>query len=443
MAKIPAEPPSPVDLVENDPIRLAGLFAVPAEATFKGEYRHWDTFRHLRPPEGFSNEDWWLAMKLKRLGGARPLPLADVAGVKFSYVRTDEMLRELHRIDQDARGHLGSQHGANPATRDRYIISSVIEEAIASSQLEGASTTRPVAKAMIRSGRRPKDRAERMILNNYRAIQHIRSEMVGSELTPDGVKELHRVLTVDTLDDPNDAGRIQEGDEERIRVYDDAGRLQHDPPPAELLEDRLEAMCRFANEGAGGTFVHPLVRAIALHFWLAYDHPFVDGNGRTARGLFYWSVLSEGYWLLEFVSISRILLDAPAQYQRAFLYTETDSNDLTYFILHQLDVLMRSIDALHEYLDRKTAEARELARLMQQTTSLNHRQIALLAHALRNPDAEYTYRSHAMSHRVVRQTARTDLLELEARGLLQRTSGRRSVTFLPAPKLDQRIQDLV
>ena len=65
-------------------------------------------------------------------------------------------------------------------------------------------------------------------------------------------------------------------------------------------------------EIAGG-FIHPMIRSIILHFWLAYDHPFVDGNGRTARALFYWSMLRHGYWLFEFISISQIILKGPDQ----------------------------------------------------------------------------------------------------------------------------------
>jgi Fic family protein len=48
-----------------------------------------------------------------------------------------------------------------------------MEEAITSSQLEGAATTREVAKEMIREGRQPRDRSERMILNNYLTMQRI------------------------------------------------------------------------------------------------------------------------------------------------------------------------------------------------------------------------------------------------------------------------------
>ena len=88
--------------------------------------------------------------------------------------------------------------------RQRFLVNSLMEEAIRSSQLEGATTSRRVAKELLRTGRDPKDRGERMIFNNYRALQFMREEM-GENLSPAVVLELHRILTDGTLDDPGAA----------------------------------------------------------------------------------------------------------------------------------------------------------------------------------------------------------------------------------------------
>jgi Fic family protein len=322
----------------------------------------------------------------------------------------------------------------DPADRKRYLVSSLIEEAITSSQLEGATATRKVAKEMLRSGRRPRDRSERMILNNYTAMTQIKS-LATKPLTPELVNDLHRILTEGTLDDPHAAGRPQQSGEERVRVYDPEGNVVHVPPPADELPERMRAMCAFANGSVGNGFLHPVVRAIALHLWLAYDHPFEDGNGRTARALFYWSMLASEYWLCEYISISKIIYGAPVQYARAFLYTETDELDATYFLLHQLGVVKRSIDDLMAHLRRQMKESRQTVRLLRQST-LNNRQIALLSHALHNPDAEYTARSHATSHRVTQQSARTDLVDLERRGFVMRRQVGKRFVFFPAPNLE-------
>lgn len=155
----------------------------------------------------------------------------------------------VHKIDRRASGEITlSEIVTNPHSRNRYVVSSLIEEAITSSQLEGASTTRQNAKEMIRSGRPPRNRSERMILSNYRAM-----EFVGSirdlELTPELVCEIHRRVTLDNLKDPADAGRLQSPQEDRIEVVWDNGTVLHVPPPAEQLPARLKELCRFANGG--------------------------------------------------------------------------------------------------------------------------------------------------------------------------------------------------
>ena len=208
-------------------------------------------------------------------------------------------------------------------------------------------------------------------------------------------------------------------------------------------------MVRFANaeNGAdtphGNRFLHPVIRAIMLHFWLAHDHPFADGNGRTARALFYWAMLRRGYWMFEFLSISRFLKAAPVQYAQAFLHTETDASDATYFIVHQVDVIQRALDALDRYLQLKAAQAARIDRLLRRRTDLNHRQLALLAHAVRHPDWEYTTRSHMTSHDVVYATARADLFRLAELSLLERQKrGRKLNVFRAPPDLEARIRGL-
>ena len=291
------------------------------------------------------------------------------------------------------------------------------------------------------SGRKPRDLSERMIFNNLLAMQQART-LRDSPLSPERVLDLHRVVSEHTLDDASAAGRLQRPGEQRVTVYDNRdGTLLHDPPDAASLPERLARMCAWANgELDGERFVHPVIRAIVLHFWLAYDHPFADGNGRTARTLFYWSMLRSGYWLAEFLSISRLLRKAPSAYARAFLHTETDENDLTYFVLHQLHIVVRAIDDLYDYLRRKNRELDALSKRMREEGRFNHRQKALLAHAVRHADARYTIESHRRSHDVVYATARADLLALaEARLLLAGKEGRRMVFTVPAD-LERRLQ---
>ncbi len=394
----------------------------------------------MAPPSGLTPEAVWAIRKTTRRILYRALPaLLDHDDRPFRYALVDPLLERLHRVDRDAAGHIAlPEQATNPETRDRYVVRSLIEEAITSSQLEGAATTRQVAKEMIRSGRAPHDRSEQMILNNYRAMQHIR-ECLDDPLTPVMVTDLHAIVTEHTLDagggtfrDPGDG----------IGVYDDQNQLLHRPPSADQIPDRLDRMCRFVNEAETGVFLHPVVKAVILHFWLAYDHPFKDGNGRTARALFYWLMLKEGFWLAEYISISRILRKAPARYAKSFLYTETDDNDLTYFILAQLRVIEQAIADLRIYLERKVLEVAETKAILKPSTGLNHRQIALLGHATRHPGMAYTFASHGTSHDIAYATARADLLNLAERNLLDQQKRGKKFVFIAPADLSDRLRAL-
>jgi Fic family protein len=412
--------------------RMMELISMTETGRAQKHYLHWDKLRHLSKPEGVTHREWWMVIKLSRMNGLKPFQLKDKTGRAFQFAVTELIMEELHQIDMGAGGKIDLPEPiTNPQTRDRYLVSSLMEEAITSSQLEGAVTTREVAKEMIRTGRKPRDTSEQMILNNYVTMQRIR-ELKLERLTPELVFQIHRRVTENTLENPTAAGRFRTP-EERIVVGDNLNQVFHDPPHSQELPARLEAMCAFANGDTQTFFIHPAVRAIILHFWLAYDHPFVDGNGRTARALFYWAMLHNGYWLFEFISISNILRKAPAKYYRSFLYTETDDNDLTYFLVAQTQVIRRAIRELHTYIDRKTAELREVESHMRALDLFNHRQVEIVRHALKHPHHRYTIVGHQKSQNVSNQTARTDLVTLSERGLLEmRKKGKMMVFAVPA-----------
>lgn len=439
--RLPAPAPTILELLDRIDLnaRMPAIFTAQVGTTVDGSYLHWDEVRRKSPPPGLTREEWWLGVKFARSNGLRSIPLRGSNGEPFRYLLTDECLEMLHSIDQAGGGQILVSEGVTTdADRGRYIVNSLIEEAITSSLIEGATATRRVAKEMLRTNRRPRDKSERMIVNNYRAMNEI-SRFAKEPLTPELINELHRILTEGTLEDPDSAGRPQRPEDVRVKVYAPDGTVVHVPPPADELPARMEALCAFANGSSGDGFIHPVVRAILLHLWLAYDHPYEDGNGRTARALFYWGMLSTGYWMFEYISISRIIYGGPARYARAFQYTESDELDATYFVLHQQRVLRQAIADLMTHLRGKMKETRETAALLREST-LNHRQIALISYALKHPDAEFTAVSHSRSHRVTEQSARNDLQDLVERGMLTRRVVGKRFVFDPVANLAENLE---
>lgn len=442
--KLPEPAPRLAELVQKQALGdilelFTGKEIQPIIADANRRYLYWDKLKYLPMPPGVRPDLAWMCVKLSR-GNKTQIPgFVSKGDHPFSYFMSDTILEYLHSIDQDAAGRmLSDEPQINNSTRQQYIVSSLMEEAIASSQLEGAAATREVAKKMLREKRKPVNTAEQMILNNYVAIQEIRSNL-NRPMTLDALHDLHRILTEKTLDHESDAGRLRTAADD-IHVVDPTdGVILHTPPPALTLPAQMQTLLAFANDADGGQrFIHPVIKALILHFWLSYEHPYVDGNGRTARALFYWYMLRSKYWLFEFVSVSRILLRSATGYARAFLYSEVDEDDLTYFLHFNLRVILLALADLNKYLAEKRAQIRDSLTLLKQYRGINLRQRDVLAKAVRGTDTQFTLAAHASLYDVVYQTARTDLMGLKRMGLLDKIKSGRRFVFIPSAKLRGR-----
>lgn len=440
--KIPEKAPDWRPVFDKDHSRLFELTTslTPVIAKANSEYLYWDKFKYQELPNGLKPEVAWAALKLSRkMREQKFISLQDVGGLNFTYWIPDNAQKALHFLDQNTAGQiLVDEPALQSEEKHRYILKSIMEEAITSSQLEGAATTRVVAKEMLRSGRQPKDHAERMIFNNYITITKIR-DYLNEELTPELLLEFHRLISKDTLEDSDQEGRYREEKDGDIRVYDEKDQVLHTPPSPPLISNSVDQLCLFANADDDEEFVHPVIRGIILHFWLAYLHPFADGNGRTARAVFYWYMLKRKYWLFEYLSISRVMRKASVQYYRSFLYSEADECDTTYFIMFHLRAIRLAIDELRIYLARKQKESREAIRFLKKQPHLNHRQRSLLMSALERPDNVYTFTTHMAVHGVVYQTARSDLMGLYELGLMEMHKAGKRFTFTSAPDLKARL----
>ena len=432
------------NLMAMDDDRRLPVIAVLAGGLDDPEYRPWEYYFRAEPvPEGLSREAWWYAVRTARASTSRPTPFVMKDGTRLTFNLPDRFLRLNEEITAQERGQVELPgEVATQGLRDRYLINSLYEEAITSSQMEGASTTRRDAKKMLREKKDPRDRSERMILNNFLALEYVRDHL-GEELTPEFICGVHRIVTDGTLDEAEDAGRLQRQGEERIRIYGSEGddQLLHVPPPAEELPERLKRLCDFAN-GVGeyaSQYVPPLVRALIVHFMMGYDHYFVDGNGRTARVIAQWVMLREGFFLMDFVPVSRLLRTAPAKYARSFLEVEQDEGDLTYFLIWHAEIILRGIRELHDYLARKSKEMEQVKHLLR-LTDLNNRQIGVIEEALKDSAITVTAASHADKYRVTPQTAHADLRGLEDGGYLMRTKRGRSFEWYPVTDLQRRVR---
>ena len=390
------------------------------------EYLHWDEFIYRERPKGTKKEDLWTLIRLERSLNSRRINVGSGEKFRFSYNATDLIQEKLHEMDVNLGGSLETKNERIPPDdREKYLINSIMEEAIASSRLEGAATTRKVAKDMLKSNRKPKNESERMIMNNYDTIRMIKEEEV-KELTPEFILKIHKTIVKDTMDEKI-TGKYRDNNE--IVVREPTGKIVYHPPDYKLIPDLIKKICDFANKD--GEFIHPIIKASILHFFMGYVHPFEDGNGRTARALFYWYMAKNNYWIIEFMSISSIIIKSPSRYVRAYLYAEYDENDLTYFIKYQIRTLDVALKELKKYVERSRKEKEKIFEIIRDVEGLNDRQIYVIEKFHEDKRKVMTIREVMTTFSVVYQTARKDLLELEERGFLEKkTMGKKKFIFL-------------
>ncbi len=398
------------------------------------EYIYWDKVKYKQVPSKITSQELWQLLKMKRLGNANFLWFGDY---RFFWTVNNKLQGYLHFLDMNIGGTLESPSLVSSEDKSRYLISSLMEEAIASSQIEGAVTTRKKAKDMLRKNIKPTNKSEQMIVNNYLTIRRI-LEIKSEPLNRQSLLALHKLVTTDTMSNPAEEGAFRTDNE--IDVIDSAtGEVVHHPPDVENLDAILEDLYHFFNEDDQAVFIHPLIKASIIHFMLGFIHPFADGNGRTARALFYWYLLRKGYWLTEYLSISRLILRAKAQYARAFQYTEIDEHDLTYFILFNLRTIQLSFEELRRYIQRKNEEKMKLSYFVK-LGGISYKQAVILEWFYKEPSLLLTSKEAETRLAISQVSARKNLMQLVEKGFLtmldldKKTNG-----FIKSDKFDMLI----
>ena len=375
------------------------------------DYEYWDKVKYKPLPKGYTPQMLWTHVKASRLRGM--MTVWDKYGISLCI--TSQMQRICHDFDMKFGSFWEGDNDAKSPEKKYYLSSSLMEEAIYSSKMEGASTTRVVAKEMLRKKKSPQNKAQQMIVNNYNTIQYI-VDHKDDPLTEEGLLYIHRLMTEKTLDNPDDAGRFRIND--KVVVADMVeGDIIYKPPTFEDIPEFIETLCDFFNNDNSSTFIHPIIKGIIVHFMLAYMHPFVDGNGRTARALFYWYMLKENYKLTEYMSISRVIAKSKSSYEKAFQYTENDGNDMSYFVAYNLKALETSFQQLRDYIRRKQQEKKAASTFMM-AGNINYRQAIVLQRLKDEPDTIFTVKDVQELFSVSSMTARKDLADLVKQGYL-------------------------
>ncbi len=401
------------------------------------EYLYWDKIKYKQPlPNELGNKEAWHAVKIVRQIKSMNTAIKNEKNQPFTWVKLPELEKFYHEVDMNTGGALFIlKTDFDKATKQKLISRGVMEEAIASSQLEGASTSRKIAKQFLREGRKPRNESERMILNNYLSMKALEESYKNQRMSLDLLFELHGMITKDTLTAEEEVPRLREDGEEIFVVDKSNGIIYHKGPDMNFVKQELERLVKFANDELDDSFIHPIIKAAMLHFWLGYLHPFTDGNGRLARLLFYWYLLKNGYWAFAYLPISKIIKKSPAQYSMAYILSEQDENDLTYFIDYNIRKIKLAVKEFREYLQGQTSANKGMNRVAQTKYDLNDRQIQLLQHLHGDPEERTSLKTHMSIFQIANKTAISDLKKLVGLHFLESKKTGRNIYYYPTYKV--------
>ncbi len=406
------------------------------------DYLHWEKLKYkdwIPSQFGTNKEIFWTLVKLNRMINAMKTPIKDSKG-NFFKVNPAIYNQYLHIIDKEMAGNLMGVEGLSENDKRTFIARNIIEESIASSQLEGANTSRAVARQMLLEGRKPEGHSEQMIVNNHRTMLRIEQELCNESLSLGLIKELHSMITDGTISQEKQ-GVFRETYDEKgnklvVKPWDNR-TIAYITPDKEFVESELPRLIDFANdkEKLSAPFIHPLVKAIMIHFWIGLLHPFEDGNGRLARILFYWYMLKNDYWAFAYLSLSEKIKKSSQQYAKVYIYSEQDGCDLNYFVHYNISKIKLAHKDFQAYITRKVKENQNVISISQHKYNFNERQIKLLQYLNRKMENRTNISSHMKLYEVSKLTAINDLKNLVEKGFLEKKKRGRNVYYYPTKKI--------
>lgn len=357
----------------------------------------------------------WNDILISRKHRGYQLSLRDLKGSNFWYMMPPFAEKLVHDLSFVAK-HKLEELTTKEIFKKLLIEDMMFEEAFYSSVIEGAFTTKKRAKEVVKS-KEPKDNSEQMILNNYSALVFI-LENIERPLDEKIFLEIFKIVTRNTLEDDEITEKYRDGP---VYVTDPSKTEPiYVPPDAVKVQLMMDDLFIFINTENESEFIHPIIKAFIIHFYIGYVHPFFDGNGRVSRAFSYMYLLKQGYDFFRFFSISSMINEHRKKYYKSFIDSEDNGCDLTYFIIAHLQI---SLDSIKKVLDRLIDEFQSQLlqeKLQKEGIMLSKRQKKFIRFIEKKDNNLVTIDDYRKKNNISYETARKDLMGLEQIGLFRK-----------------------
>ncbi|MHB8705594.1 MAG: Fic family protein [Coriobacteriia bacterium] len=394
-------------------------------------YLSWDSFLALRLPSEMSPLETWDLLKLVNRATGIELPIPDLEGNEYWYLRTHEIADSCARIQCLCRADSELYRRLTTMQNRRVIVRSRVDETIAAALLDGLAISEDDAYSLLQTERTPRSDTERLVLNTLNALDQL-NELVEQPFSLGLFMHMRDLIiegvNVEKLAFTTPRMGLMTSDYTDEQVRDASDR-------------QLDYMIAYANHDAGDVHDSVILRGLLLADMFRFYRPLPNMNSEVGRLAFRLYTLKTGLPVLGMLPLSRIKLlweEGTLQSslvtidkERYFEMRNHDGADLTGYTTLVSQMTLATLQELHWQLHKLEQRDEELRELLQRDPEINHRQRSILGRALRNPRAEFRISYHKTTHNVVYATARADLLELVDKGFLNVDKRGRAMVFTP------------
>lgn len=281
-----------------------------------------------------------------------------------------------------------------------------------------------------------RDRDIQEVINYRNVLKYIDEAAVrlssdkSSSLDLETILEIHR-LAVDRIVSADYAGKIRS--KQVVLKNSLTGQVSYTPPPAAEVPYLLEDLLNWLNSEETEV-IHPVIKAGIVHYELSRIHPFVEGNGRTARAVATLIMFLKGYDIRKLFSLEEYFDNNPMDYYTTLqavsnqLVLDTQERDLTPWLDYFVEGVAIELNKVKERVQRISTDARVKDRLGEQVT-LNERQMMIM---------EYLHRHKAMQNKDFRKifpdysddTVLREIRFLKAKSLVKKTGGTKNAVYV-------------
>lgn len=289
---------------------------------------------------------------------------------------TNEILRNIGNIE--ACREVIDNAPLVPAWEKKFREEAMVRTVHYGTHLEGNELSFSEAEKVLEGQKIvAKDRDIQEVIN-YRNVLRYIDGLGRGEYTEEQIKTIHK-LTVHKLIPKNQSGRFRQT--QVVLRSSATGEIAFRPPHSSEVPGLVSDFLNWLNSEEQKS-VHPVIRAGITHYTLAAIHPFVEGNGRTARAFATLVLFSEGYNIKKFFSLEEYFDKDAASYYSSLMQVSNQSEsltrrDLTPWIEYFSKALSVELTRIKERV-RKLSVDLKLKKRIGQQIALSERQMKLV-----------------------------------------------------------------